>query len=777
MIFLREQCKMYARESLIGEHEGGLKLKKRILSFVIMICMVFSVVPTAAVAAAEGESTAVTSLKAAIDDLLGEPLTKNRYQTVWNMAEAMSDEQQEEFLLLYEETWNRFSNIRQLIEYAEDTKLQISHIPVPNSESVYSAFSEGVASAETAYQVYYSFFGRLRQSGYECLVTANRDLLIENYTDLERARMQLATEEAYYAVETFTVMTDETKEQIARLEAAVIEGEESDFQLSRYGYFNAKEIVDLLSVYHSVLRFEEMADLIPDNLNSVTQLASALNAYDYYNLLREEVQEMIPASYRNKMINAVRISTGAEDVEQAIADIGTVRDAENYAEVAENYDVAYRTYESFVVRYAGVTGVSQLIENLQVLDDQCKVIELIKSIRKLQSAEDITLRSWQVQMESIRRTYDSMPEAQKEQIYNYEDLLYIYQNVSQANAVVKDIESIRNSFTLEDEELIRNTRAAYNALNEQAKKYVGESKLAGLVFAEEQILALNQNVAQRTIQLIQGIGSVTAESRDVIANARASYDALNNAQRGLVSNYNQLTAAETAYRNLDLDLAKASVSGTGTYTYAGLAVVPLLTVRLNGKTLVRDVDYTVSCTSNNKAGTAKIVLQGTGYYTGSVTKTFNIRAASITLASLSGLKSKYTYTGGKIKPSPSLRIGDYVLKKGTDYTISYTANKNTGKAKLTIRGKGGYTGSIVRTFSITKASIKKAKVSLKKKKNLTSAKQISDSVKLTLNGKVLKKNRDYRISCQLNKSKKTATVTVTGKGNLTKTKKIVLKVY
>ena len=777
MIFFPEQCKMYARESFIAEHEGGLNVRKRILSFILMIAMVFSVVPSAAVMAAGAEDITVASLKTAIDNLLGEPLTKARYQAVQDMADAMSDVEQEAFLQTYEETWIRFSNIRQLIEYAEDAKMQISRIPVPSSESLYRSFSEGVASAEAAYQVYYSFFGRLRQSGYECLVTANRDTLIENYADLEKARMQLDAEEAFYAVEEFTIMTDETKEQIGRLETAIVAGEESDFQLSRYGYFNAGEIVNLLSVYHSVLRFEEMSDLIPDNLNSVTQLAAALNAYDYYNDLSEEVQGMIPAGYRNKMMSAVRISTGAEDVEQAIDDIGTVTDAENFARVAENYDTAYRTYESFVVRYAGVTGVSQLIENLSVLDEQCAVIELIKSIRKLQSAEDITLRSFQVQMESIRHTYENMPETQQAQIYNYEDLQKIYQDVTQANTVVRDIESIRNSFTLEDEERIRNTRAAYNALNEQAKKYVGESKLAGLIFAEEQIMALNQNVAQRTVWLIQGIGTVTASSRDVIATARASYDALNNSQKSLVTNYNQLTAAEDTYKNLDLNLEKASVSGTGTYTYAGLAVVPLLTVRLNGKTLVRDVDYTVSCTSNNKAGTARITLQGVGYYTGSVTKTFTIRAASITLAGLTGLKSKYTYTGGKIKPSPSLRIGDYVLKKGTDYTISYKTNKNTGKAKLTIRGKGGYNGSIVKTFTITKASIKKTKVTLKKKKNLTSAKQISNSVKLTLNGKTLKKNRDYRISCQLNRSKKTAVVTVVGMGNFTKTKKIVLKVY
>lgn len=40
------------------------------------------------------------------------------------------------------------------------------------------------------------------------------------------------------------------------------------------------------------------------------------------------------------------------------------------------------------------------------------------------------------------------------------------------------------------------------------------------------------------------------------------------------------------------------------------------------------------------------------------------------------------------------------LKKGTDYTLSYSANKNVGKATVIIKGKGNYTGTKKVTFKI-----------------------------------------------------------------------------
>ena len=81
---------------------------------------------------------------------------------------------------------------------------------------------------------------------------------------------------------------------------------------------------------------------------------------------------------------------------------------------------------------------------------------------------------------------------------------------------------------------------------------------------------------------------------------------------------------------------------------------------------------------------------------------------SIAGATVTGISNK-TYTGKAITPKPIVKIGSKTLKEGTDYTVSYKNNVKVGTASLTITGKSGYTGTITKTFKITKASQSTAK--------------------------------------------------------------------
>lgn len=69
--------------------------------------------------------------------------------------------------------------------------------------------------------------------------------------------------------------------------------------------------------------------------------------------------------------------------------------------------------------------------------------------------------------------------------------------------------------------------------------------------------------------------------------------------------------------------------------------------------------------------------------------------------------SRQTHTGKALKPSVTVKYGSKVLKEGTDYTISYKNNVNPGNAQLILTGKGGYKGSITKTFVI---AAKKGKI-------------------------------------------------------------------
>ena len=71
---------------------------------------------------------------------------------------------------------------------------------------------------------------------------------------------------------------------------------------------------------------------------------------------------------------------------------------------------------------------------------------------------------------------------------------------------------------------------------------------------------------------------------------------------------------------------------------------------------------------------------------------------------ISGIENK-TYTGSAITQTPVVKIGDTVLTEGTDYDLTYENNVDAGTAKITITGKGSYTGSISRTFAISAKAI------------------------------------------------------------------------
>jgi hypothetical protein len=67
---------------------------------------------------------------------------------------------------------------------------------------------------------------------------------------------------------------------------------------------------------------------------------------------------------------------------------------------------------------------------------------------------------------------------------------------------------------------------------------------------------------------------------------------------------------------------------------------------------------------------------------------------------VSGVRSAYVYKGKAIKPAVTVKYGKTTLKNGTDYTVKYTSNVKTGKAKITITGKGKYGGTTAKYFKI-----------------------------------------------------------------------------
>ena len=163
-----------------------------------------------------------------------------------------------------------------------------------------------------------------------------------------------------------------------------------------------------------------------------------------------------------------------------------------------------------------------------------------------------------------------------------------------------------------------------------------------------------------------------------------------------------------------ISISKASVTlSTSTYAYDGKAETPSVTVKVGGKTLKKDTDYTVSYSNNTKVGTAKVTITGKGNYTGSVSKTFKIKN-NFKKATVSGISNK-SYTGKNITQSITVKYNGKTLKNGTDYTVSYSNNKSIGTATVKIAGKGSYTGTITKTFKINPAKQEIQKLTAKSK--------------------------------------------------------------
>ena len=163
-----------------------------------------------------------------------------------------------------------------------------------------------------------------------------------------------------------------------------------------------------------------------------------------------------------------------------------------------------------------------------------------------------------------------------------------------------------------------------------------------------------------------------------------------------------------------ISISKASVTlSTSTYAYDGKAKKPGVTVKLSGKTLKNGTDYTVSYSNNTKVGTAKVTITGKGNYTGSVSKTYSIKN-NFKKATVSGISTK-AFTGKNITQSITVKYNGKTLKKGTDYTVSYSSNKKIGTATVKIAGKGSYTGTITKTFKINPAKQEIQKLTAKSK--------------------------------------------------------------
>ena len=261
--------------------------------------------------------------------------------------------------------------------------------------------------------------------------------------------------------------------------------------------------------------------------------------------------------------------------------------------------------------------------------------------------------------------------------------------------------------------------------------------------------------------------------------------------------YTETTTTNRAKVRVTTSLSRATIGSIAAQTYTGKGITPSVTVKYNGITLTNGTDYTVSYSNHINPGTATVIIIGKGYYTGSRVINFTIKEKVIIkpnkpilssigdknieigsrvelTAKVTNIDSAATYKyqwyeassktalGTKIANATSTKYAPATGKNGEKYyycnvTVSkngYTETTTTNRAKVRV------------TTSLSRATIGSIAA------QTYTGKGITPSVTVKYNGITLTNGTNYTVSYSNHINPGTATVTITGKGYYTGSRKI-----
>lgn len=142
----------------------------------------------------------------------------------------------------------------------------------------------------------------------------------------------------------------------------------------------------------------------------------------------------------------------------------------------------------------------------------------------------------------------------------------------------------------------------------------------------------------------------------------------------------------------EITLAKTS------YEFTNMPIIPDYSI----SGLEPGIDYTIRCENNILPGQATIYATGRGNYTGTISANYIVYMdTDMSTKTLILTPEKMLYTGEPCCPDVSI-IG---LTQGTDYTVSYRNNIDSGIGIVIATGKGNYTGIKEQEFEIEKCHI------------------------------------------------------------------------
>lgn len=207
---------------------------------------------------------------------------------------------------------------------------------------------------------------------------------------------------------------------------------------------------------------------------------------------------------------------------------------------------------------SGIIDLTQFIpqEYLDAYDQYIADIEAV--IAKINALPETIALDDKADVEDARSAYDALTDDQKSRVTNLsvleaaeECIIKLEADKEAADAVIAKISGLPETITLDDKAIVKEARSAYDALTDDQKSLV--TNLTVLTDAEDQIsrLEADQAAAESVMELISDLPSpITLADKEAVEYARASYDALTDDQKSLVTNLSVLEAAEAKVQEL-----------------------------------------------------------------------------------------------------------------------------------------------------------------------------------------------------------------------------------
>ena len=320
--------------------------------------------------------------------------------------------------------------------------------------------------------------------------------------------------------------------------------------------------------------------------------------------------------------------------------------------------------------------------------------------------------------------------------------------------------------------------------NSEGLRWARENNFSYVIIREEQLadsrvtlsasaFTYNGAVQRPAVSVTNAAGAVLAKDTDYTVSYSAGSKAPGTYQVTVTGVGAYTGTARKSYTIAPQPLAADRVTLSATsFTYNGAVQKPTVTVRnAAGYTMTENSSYTVSYSAESKnPGAYTVTVTGAGYYTGTVTKTYSIASAQEALSSSRVTLSRtgFTYNGAAQQPVVTVKnAAGATLVKDVDYTLAFSSGcKIPGTYTVTVSGKGGYTGSVRKSFTISAQPLDASRVTLSWTTATYNgvAQQPTVTVKNAA-GYTMTENSSYNVSCSSDsKYPGSYTLTVTAQG-------------